>query len=142
MLRVGKRNGLGIRQHPDHAFSLEELGGECHGSVGGDVEGPGHGTDGVPAREGRSEQGDGHGPGVRGQLLVDLPVIERHPGLAGQHQEDRLDVIGFGQGGRTAGRGVEYHVTRSGGVVATLTVGIEDLGELHLPALTQEVEWR
>jgi hypothetical protein len=59
------------------------------------------------------------GSGVRGQLLVDLPVVERHPGLTGQHQEDGLDVVGFGQDSRTPVNGVEYQVTPSGGVVAT-----------------------
>ena len=96
MLRVGKRNGLGIRQHPDHAFSLEELGGECHGSVGGDVEGPGHGADRFPASKGRPQQGDGDGPGVGSPVVVDLPVVERHALLPGQDPEDGLGVLGSG----------------------------------------------
>ena len=122
------------------ALALEELRGECHSSGGGDVECPGHGTDGISAREGRSEQGDGHGPGVGGQLLVDLPVVEGHPGLAGEHPEDRLDLVGLGKSGRTAAHGVEDQITGSGGVVATFAVGVGDLRQLRGPARTQEVE--
>ena len=51
---------------------------------------------GVPAGEGRSEQGDGERPGVGSQVLVDLPVVERHAVLAGQDPEDRLGVLGPG----------------------------------------------
>ncbi len=122
------------------AVALEELGRERHGPVGGDVERPGHGTDGISSGEGRSEQGDGHGPGVGGQLLVDLPVVEGHPAFAGQHREDGLDLGRLGQSGRTAGSGVEDQVTGRGRVVATLTVGIGDLGQLCRPARTKQIE--
>ena len=90
----------GISQHPDHAVTLEQLGGQFHRLVGGDVECPGHGTDGVSPGERRSEQGDGHGPSLQGCLgvgcclLVDLPVVERHAVLAEEGLKRCLEVVG------------------------------------------------
>ena len=88
--------GGGIGENPDDAVTVEELGRERQRLIGGDVECPGHGADGLPAGERRPQQGDGDGPGVGSEVLVDLPVVERHTLLPGQDSEDGLGVLGSG----------------------------------------------
>ena len=61
--------------------------------------------------------------------LVDLPVIERHPGLAGKDPEDRLGVFGSGWDGRFVAEG-GGEVIDTGRPRGTFAVGELDLGEL------------
>ena len=117
--------GIGIGEDPDDVVSVQEFGGQGQRFVGGDVKGPGHRADGIAAGERRGEQGDGHrpgtgSPGVEDLVLVDLPVIERHPVFAGEDAEDRLGVLGPGWDGRIVAEG-------GGEVVDTGRAGVASL---------------
>ena len=87
-----------IGQDPDHAPARSRnLAGQATASSGVTSNALATAADGIPSGEARSEQGDGHHPGptpLFGEtLLVDLPVIEGHPLLAGQDPEDLLDLL-------------------------------------------------
>jgi len=94
---------IGVAQDPDNLAPIEKGPGERHGLDGGDVESSGHGTQGVPSRECRTEQGDWHSPGVGTcggvgwDIVVDLPVIERNALLSREDSENGPGLLGSWQ---------------------------------------------
>ena len=62
-------SGTGAGEDPDHAVPAEQVGEECRGFYGGDVESPRHSTDGLSTGKALSEQGDGQDPGAKSLRL-------------------------------------------------------------------------
>ena len=134
------------RPAPAPRCPARAIGGQCDRILGGDVECPGHSTEGVPTGEGRSEQGDGHGPGP-GTSVNRQCWTRRSPNRRGRRRARRARIRkaastssgSAGQPGLPAESGGQI-IDSGRSVPPSPSVGELDLGQLRRPTLAKGVD--